>query len=66
MPYFETRNSKPLGSDLPANEMYDSSLIKLAFSAPRELFEPGLIATIRVMGKQTRKIMLSRTTHKDP
>jgi hypothetical protein len=61
MRFFETRNGMALGSDLPDEEMYDSFLVKLAFSAPRETFQPGSIATVRITAKKTGRIVLVRT-----
>ncbi len=61
MGFFETRNSKALGSDLPENEMYDSFLVKSAFSAGQETFQPGPIATLRITAKKTRKVIVART-----
>jgi len=61
MRFFETRNGKALGSDLPEEEMYDSFLVKIAFSAPNEVFQPGSIATVRITGKKTRRVVLVRT-----
>jgi len=58
---FEGRNSKPFGVGLPENETFDSLLIKVAFSAPGEHYEPGVVATIRILGKRTGKAFVNRT-----
>lgn len=56
---FGTHNFHPFGEGVPDEEIFHSFLIKLSFSAPKETFEPGLVATLRLTNDE-KKVILKR------
>lgn len=54
---FGAWNFHPFGEGIEDTETFHSFLIKVAFSAPSEIFEPGVVATVRVTNDKKQVIL---------
>jgi hypothetical protein len=61
VPDFMAANFEPMGQGIPNGERFHSFLIKVTFRATGEVWEPGVVAEVRVINKRTGKRILSRT-----
>ena len=61
VPEFFARNFTPMGVGIPDGEKFHTFLVRLSFVAPKESYERGSLAEVRISNEQTGKVVLSRT-----
>lgn len=60
-PDFLAWNFHPMGSGFTDRDRFDTFMIKVRFLARGETYEPATIATVRLISKRTKKVIVSKT-----